>query len=272
MVEATLKERALPNSFAQRLLMFPFPRTEPEVEIADLPGERMMVRCMDAQCYFVPLVEGGMCDWALYDLPGGRLTGVNECRVVGVSRRGGKRFLRVWSCSVELEPEKRVEGLRERHYVVENATWREIDVKRVETGELVVSERERPGHPEDARYEPVPMNLMAGRKWGGFAGGEVAGVSEVRVGGCVWRCLKVIHGSQRFKTRDGSAAAYAEWYVANTGRTVFFRRFNGEGYAEGGSPRSFESLAGNIEVEYEGKLFRHSYDCIADVALEKVMG
>ena len=55
MVEATLKEKALPvRHGGQRLLMFPFPRTEPEVDIRGLQGETMIVRCMDAQCYFAP--------------------------------------------------------------------------------------------------------------------------------------------------------------------------------------------------------------------------
>ena len=38
------------------------------------------------------------------------------------------------------------------------------------------------------------------------------------------------------------------------------------------SPRSFESLNGNLEVELGVKAFRHSYDCLPDIALEKVFG
>ncbi len=46
----------------------------------------------------------------------------------------------------------------------------------------------------------------------------------------------------------------AEWYVAESGRTVFFRRYNGVGFKKDpADPTSFESLAGNLEVEFEGK-------------------
>jgi hypothetical protein len=112
------------------------------------------------------------------------------------------------------------------------------------------------------------MDLTVGTKWGGFCGGEVTGVARVTIGVNSWRCLKVSNGGcQHYKTVDGSPAAWAEWYVAETGRTVFFRRYNGEGYADPDRPRSFESLEGATEIEFGGKVFRHSYDCVPDVAL-----
>jgi len=114
------------------------------------------------------------------------------------------------------------------------------------------------------------MQLTVGTKWGGFCGAEVVGVSEVKIGGGSWKCLKVVACGQHFKTDDGSPATFAEWYIAEEGRTVFFRRYNGPGYARPDQPRSFESLAGTVEVQFKGITFRHSYDCIPDIALKKV--
>jgi RNA polymerase sigma factor (sigma-70 family) len=83
MVKTTLKENALPEDFAQRLLRFPFPKREPELKIVDCPEESFEVHCIDAQSFFVPLVGDGKCDWAFYDWPGGHITGVYECRYIG---------------------------------------------------------------------------------------------------------------------------------------------------------------------------------------------
>ena len=82
----------------------------------------------------------------------------------------------------------------------------------------------------------------------------------------------MLYPCQQSKAKDNAPAALAEWYVAETGRTVFFRRYNGAGYAAPDKPRSFESLQGNREIEFEGKPFRHAYDCIPDIALERMLG
>jgi hypothetical protein len=111
------------------------------------------------------------------------------------------------------------------------------------------------------------MRLEVGKEWGGFLGGEVVGVSHVEIGERSWRCLKVVHAGQQRKTKDGSPATYAEWYVADNGRTVLFRRYNGPGYAAPDELRSFESLEGEEEVEYAGITFRHSYNCLSDISL-----
>lgn len=266
MVEKTLKKKALPEDFAQKLLMFPFPRHEPSVKIDDCPGERLSIRCIDAQPYFVPLVEGGKCDWTFYDWPNRRLTGVNECHVVGRVRWKNANVLRIWRRSTDLKEEEKQEW-GECHYLIEDDTWRWVKLERDNAGKAFVSEHPSPGAAKDPRFEGVPMRLEVGLKWGGFAGGEVVGVSEVHINQGSWKCLKIVHVGQHFKNPDNTPATYAEWYVAENGRTVFFRRYNGPGYAKPESPRSFESLAGNLEVEFQGITFRHSYDCIPDIAL-----
>ncbi|MHC4591224.1 MAG: RNA polymerase sigma factor [Planctomycetota bacterium] len=267
MVEGTLKRNALPDDFKERLLVFPFPQKEPPVEICDLPGEELEVFCRDAQAYFVPLEPHGMCDWTFYDWPSGRLTGIYECKVVHHStlNAAGQVGVRVWTQLHDYQA-----GANEwsdSHYVVHNETWRWAQITRTNQGELAISEHPQPGHPQDPPFEPVPMRLTVGVEWGGFCAGRVVGVSQVAIADRKWRCLKVMDTAQNYKTPDGSPAVYAEWYVAETERTVFFRRYNGPGYQPPERPSSFESLEGNLEVECDGVTFRHYYDCIPDIAL-----
>ncbi len=270
MVENTLKDNALPESFADRLMAFPFPRTSPPVEITDRTGEKMTVRCTDAQAFFVPLVEHGACDWCFYDWPGGRLTGVYEYRVVGASERGKQMLLRAWNRYTDIRSEGSQEW-EEAHFLVENDTYRRVNVQREKAGTLLVGEFRFPAEPDEP-FKPEPMNLAVGTKWGQHDRNRVVGVSDVAIGDRSWKCLKVLFPAQHSRTDDGSPAVLAEWYVAEMGRTVFFRRYNGRGFKKPESPISFESLAGNLEVEFEGKVFRHFYDCIPDIALEKAFG
>jgi hypothetical protein len=77
--------------------------------------------------------------------------------------------------------------------------------------------------------------------------------------------------SDQGKDTGGVPMILAEWYVADSGRTVLFRRYNGPGWRKPGAPGSFEALEGNLEVTYEGIRFRHWYDCIPDHALESAL-
>ena len=269
MVEDTLKENALPEGFADRLLRFPFPRREPKVEIDDLPDQTMSVRCIDTQTHFTPLTEHGASDWCFYDYPGAYLKGVNENRVVGCSKRGEQTILRIWCRYTELEPEEH-EQWEENHVVLEGDTWRWVQMKRASLGKVVLNPYKFPGDPEGCFSRPESMQLEMDTEWvSGDGTDKVVGVSRVTIGEQSWKCLKVICAAQCNKTTDGSPAVVAEWYVSEAGRTIFFRRYNGKGYAAPDKPSSFESLEGNIEIKFEGRLFRHFYDCIPDIALEK---
>jgi hypothetical protein len=266
MVETTLKQYALPEAFAQRLLRYPFPRHEPRVEIVDLPGERFQVRCADAQSHFLPLAENGKCDWTFYDWPGARLTGVYECYVIASARWKAGTLLREWVRFTDLD--KGEEEWKEEYILVADDTYRRVEVKRGEPGVLDMS---------TARYadgqisEPWPTMLEVGKAWGETERGRVAGVSQVSVGDRTWKCLKVALLSDQGKGAGGVPTILAEWYVADSGQTVFFRRYNGSGWREPGAPGSFEALEGNLEVECEGIRFRHWYDCIPDHALESAL-
>jgi RNA polymerase sigma factor (sigma-70 family) len=267
MVETTLKRQALPEDFAQRLLRYPFPRREPRVEIVDLPATHLQVRCTDAQSHFVPLVQDGKCDWTFYDWPGARLTGVYECHVIASASWKEGTLLREWVRFTDLEGGK--EEWKEEHILVERDTYRWVEVARGQRKMLDVSPFR---YASGQVSEPWPMTLKVGQEWGEKTERtRVAGVSQVSVGDCAWTCLKVAMVSAQGKETGGTPMVLAEWYVADSGRTVFFRRYNGPGWREPGSPGSFEALEGNIEVEYEGCRFRHWYDCIPDHTLESAL-
>jgi hypothetical protein len=267
MVETTLKAYTLPEDFAQRLLRYPFPRREPQVDIVDLPGERLRVRCTDAQSHFVPLAAGGRCDWTFYDWPGARLTGVYECAVIAGAPWGNGTLLRQWRRFTDLERDK--QEWQEDYILIRDDAYRWVEVQRSEPGLLDVSTSRYPG---GQAGEPGPMTLEVGATWGERERGRVLGVSQVRVGEQAWRCLKVALVSDQGKGSQDAPAILAEWYVAETGRTVFFRRYNAPGWREPGQPGSYEALEGNLEVEFEGVRYRHWYDCIPDHVLERALG
>jgi RNA polymerase sigma factor (sigma-70 family) len=271
MVETTLQAHTLPEDFAHRLLRYPFPSREPEVEIVDLEGKRMRVRCADAQSYFVPLVPGGQCDWTFYDWPGGRLTGVYECHVIASARWREGTLLREWQRFTDLKgsPEGSRQEWKETYILVGADSYRWVEVERGTPGTLQLS----PYHYTNGQMaEAWPINLEVGQGgWGEGERGRVAGVSRVRIGDYEDTCLKVTMLSSQGQDTGGVPMILAEWYVSEGGRTVFFRRYNGPGWREPSAPGSYEALEGNLEVESEGHRFRHWYDCIPDHAIERAL-
>jgi hypothetical protein len=265
-IRETLQNKTLPEDFSQRLLTYPFPRREPAVEVVDQPGT-FEVRCLDAQSHFVPLAKNAKCDWTFYDWPGGRLTGVYECHVVSSVRWQGGTLLRKWERFTDLEAGDK-QTWEELYILVEDDTYRWVDVRRGQPGELALSAYR---YPNGQVFEPAPMYLRVGQTWGTADKGQVTDVSRVTIGERSWRCLKVVYLSEQGKD-GGRPLVLAEWFVADTGRTVLFRRYNASGWREPVRVGSFESLAGNREVTFEGVRYRHWYDCIPDHALEAALG
>jgi hypothetical protein len=257
MVKNTLKANTLPADFAEQLLRFPFPRREPKVEVVDCPDENLEIYCADAQQFFVPLTEEGKSDWTFYDWPGGYLSGIYEYHVIAAAKWGEGTLLRVWVRFTDLSENGKQEW-EEQHFLIENETYRRINLERDMPGKVRISKYT---WKNGEVWEPIPMRLKVGVKWKPAT--EVIGVSKVVIAGHSWQCLKVA-------TFDKSV--YAEWYIAQTGRTVLFRRYNGPGWRLPENPSSFESLAGRPEIKYHGITFRHWSDSIPHTALEKATG
>ena len=267
-VDKTLLEQyALPEDFARRMLRFPFPRWEPHVKVIDHPGERLEVRLVDADSHFVPLARDGRCDWAFYDWPDGRLTGVNECYIVSSVPWQEGTLLREWSRYTDCEREGALEW-KEQYIWVGEETYRWVALGRGDQGEARLS----PFYWSDGQLsEPSPTMLRVGLTWGTGEAHEVIGVTQVTIEDHSWKCLKIATVTARERSPDGTPTVLAEWYVSQDGRTVFFRRYNGAGFREAGKPGSYEALEGNLEVVYKGARFRHWHDCIPDHALDKAL-
>lgn len=265
MVAKTLKNNALPKDFAQQLLMFPFPNYKPEITVADCSNERFEVRCIDAQNFFVPLTENGRCDWTFYNNPNGLLTGVYECHVIGAAKWRNGKLVRVWSRFTDFK-EKGKQEWSEAYYLVENEMFQRVEVKRDKEGEMHLSDFIWSGDSSVAK--PISMKLKIGAHKKGCEE-KVIGVSNVTINGKANKCLKVAWTGHQSRSSSGIPTVYAEWYVAQNGRTCLFRRYNGKEYAKPEKPSSFESLAGNLEITYQGVIFRHWYDCIPDIKMQK---
>jgi len=206
-------------------------------------------------------------DWTFYDWPGARLTGVHECHVIASARWGEGTLLREWVRYNDLDEGK--EEWKEEYILVEGETYRRVEVRRGEQGTLEVATSRYSG---GQVCEPWPMTLEVGQEWGEKTErAHVVGVSQISTGDNGWTCLKVATVSAQGEETGSTPTILAEWYVADSGRTVFFQRYNGLGWRERGAPGSFEALEGNLEVEYEGVRFRHWYDCILDHAPESAL-
>lgn len=239
---------------------------EPEVTVVPRPDApvRELVR-VDAGSFFVPLHVGQETMWSFYDWPERQLTNVSNTRVVGTTRYRGMECLNVsdivfWGEDSNLFTRwlYRVEGdtltfvLRETHGKDGNSVISEVDAT------------------------PQPLGLKVGRSWEGHevyrCGPEEDGVGEVyrglvdeppfevRLPAGGWLCLREtwwLFGA------DGVGRSLAELYVADTGRSVHFRRFNGPGW------RNYDQLAGNPQREHDGVTWRLWYECLPDIALRR---
>ncbi|MDD5677094.1 MAG: sigma-70 family RNA polymerase sigma factor [Kiritimatiellae bacterium] len=266
MVATTLKNNVLPKDFAQRLLMFPFPKHKPEINIVDCPDDSFEVRCVDAQSYFVPFVENGRCDWTFYDNPDGCLTGVYECKVIDTAKWKNGKLVRVWTRFNDFK-ENGKQDWNEAYYTVENDMFRRVEVKKDKEGKALLSDYFWSGDGSLAKPASVKLKIGASKK--GCELNEVVGVSKVTIQGRAYKCLKVVWTGHQSRSSSRIPTVYAEWYVAKNGRTILFRRYNGKEYTKPEKTGSFESLSGNSEVIYKGVSFRHWYDCIPDIIFEE---
>jgi RNA polymerase sigma factor (sigma-70 family) len=256
----------LPESFAQRLLMFPFPRRRPSVKIEECSKEDLEVLCSDSQTFFYPLEEGGKCDWAFYDMPDERLSGAYECHVISMAKWKNNSILRTWTRYINFKRNDQ-QSWEEHHTHIENEFFHRIQLKRCNPGELGMENFYWENGELAVKH---PMRLKTGMKYDELSL-EVCNTAKVIIGDRSWKCLRVFCTSSQGKTNNNIPCVLAEWYVSEQGQTVFFRRYNGPGFTKPENPSSFEALKGMHEIEYNGITFRHAYDCIPDFALGNVL-
>lgn len=248
--------------------MFKFPKIEPEIRIVDLPGEEFEVACRDAGGMFVLLELGAENEFAFYDYPKGDsedhrlvLTGSHRLKVARRIHVDDFEMFEIESWYAEAGSD--YSGRPDYwNYVLNDSGLRaiaEIDPAGADKWTFKQGTRTpsptvlRPGLRTHGR-EPLYYGKHPDRLIEWLL--EVVEAAQVSIGPKTYRCLKVYWASW-----DEEQNTLAEYYVADTGRTVFFRRYNGPTY------RNYEELAGNPTLEYEGTAWRHWYDCIPDHAL-----
>lgn len=248
--------------------MVTFPMTEPEVKIRDLPGEEMTVKCRDARSFFVLLEEGEKCEFAFYDYPDRRLTGVSKMRVETRICVNGRECYEV--ADYYWEPGKADEDILPNHWYLA------VDGEHLYWVRFVWREKGKVGKSEEIEATPMPMRLFIGLKTEGhevyicgderrgdfLTRSEVTSVAEVTIAGRLYRCLREVWTNF---AQDGTPLKLAELFISEQGRTVLFRRYNGRGY------HNYEQLKGHPELEYGGEVYRLWYDCIPDHALGLVI-
>lgn len=248
--------------------MFRFPPIEPEIKITDLPGEEFEVACRDAQSYFVLLELGAENEFSFYDYP---TKAAEEKALVfkGAHRLKVTRRIQIDGFEA-LEIQMRYAEAGSDYEDAPTTFYHVLNDGNVLNMSIQDSEGGTWRHEKSSRI-PLPVDLRPGLRVQGkeplytverpeqkiidwlF---EVIGAAQVSIGPKVYRCLKVYWSSS-----SAEQNVLAEYYVADTGRTVFFRRYNGPRY------RNYEELAGKPMVEYEGTVWRHWYDCLPDHAL-----
>jgi len=249
--------------------VFKFPSVEPEINIADLPGESFQVVCRDLKSYFVLLELGAEDEFSFYDYPkdapkDGPLvfSGAQRLKVTRRIKVDDFEMLEIASWYAEAgsdygEPESYVNQI-----VHEGGLRGAVSIETPDGGAWVYKAGTKTSEPDllkpGLRVEGREPVLWTGKEPDKLVEWlfEITGAAQVSIGPKSYRCLKVVSASY-----DENQPKLAEFYVADTGRTVFFRRYDG--------PESFryEKLAGHPTVEYEGRVWRHFYDCIPGHAL-----
>jgi hypothetical protein len=236
---------------------------QPEVTAIPRPeADLKEVLRLDAGGFFVLLQVGAEAKWSFYDWPERQLTNVCHTRVAGTMKFRGEECLNVIDRVIWGEDDCL---WRRWLYRIDGETWtfrlRETHRK---TGEGEIAEVD---------MTPQPLRLRIGDTWEGhevYRCGDAAegvgdveracvdGAFEVAVPARDDLCLRETWWDCR---ADGSARSLAEIYVAQSGRTIYFRRFNGPGWG------NYGQLAGNPEREHDGVAWRLWYECLPDIAL-----
>lgn len=246
--------------------MFKFPYYEPEIRIEDLPNEEFEVECLDAQSAFVLLKVGAENEFSFYDYPkeagDGRLilTGSYKLRVEQRIRLDDFEMLEIKACYADAGSECTDTPASWNRIINEGCLKDRLEIE--EPGDKKWIYKAGAKSPEVKLFKPgLRVNgheprFVTGEKPETISKWilEVSGAARVFFGSKSYRCLKVQWAAE-------DQPEMIEYYIANTGRTVYFRRYNGPGY------KNYGDLAGHPEVEFEGITWRHWYDCIPDHVL-----
>lgn len=253
--------------------MFPFPLVEHEIHIVDTPDDSFEVELKDMGSGFALLEPGAVTEFAFYDYrtdyrkdlapseaKGLVLTGAHRIRITRRIRVDDFEMLEVQSQYADVGAEYAGPPAFWNVILSETGLNRIVEVQApdMETGTWTYKPGDKTIQPRLLRvgllvngHEPHqpprehPNEMISWRL-------EVMNTATVSIGPKVYRCLRVYWTAED---------AMLEYYVADTGRTVYLRRFNGP------DATKYEELEGNPEIIRGDIVWRHWYDCLPEHAL-----
>jgi RNA polymerase sigma factor (sigma-70 family) len=244
------------------------PATRPLISIKPLDGVSFEVDFQEDPWHFALLEVGSQTQWASYDPPDWRRTSVCNTEVLGKAVVHGEACL-------EIRADQYENGLwREnatRHYVQVGDQFikylavmsRQTDIPHLNTFldehfHLIWGQRTPRFWTDDGRFQVVAENRLvtvAPHQAGGL------GYFAVTIGEKVFPCLRVLDT----EWATGSDGILVEAYLTQEGRTVLFRRYNGEAWRP--ASNWLKAAENNQRLTLDGVTYIHWYDCLSSVAV-----
>ena len=249
----------------------PFPIRRPDITITRSRTKPFAVDCRELPWWFGVPEVGDRTLWTIYDPPGWGLASVTEMHAVRPADIHGVACVEIdvadwapktgWTPSAWtmhgrltddtvqwLATSRLQDGMRKlRTFLDEDfgADWGPPSPRRIEdTGQLV---RQKDG---------------AFRLKRGASGPLGAGVFNVKIGTRRFTCLRVFD----VEAEPSETQELVEAYLARSGRTVLFRRYNGRLWKTKDKPPWDERLPDHNRVVINSATFVHWYDCLTDLA------
>ena len=242
----------------------PFPLTRPDVTILESSENIDEIDCPELQWWFAIPRLGEHCLWAAYESDTLELTGVVE--IVSTAPATIRDIdcvelrLRKWSARddwpMEFNP-----GLMYALLEEQQARWlsvvKTLDGRRVfETVgdkwfEQTWGGRMRRRIVDDGRYRRQPDGSYKTANGTGLG----AGTYDVTIGGNTFCCLRVLDAIPGLSTPNGGELVEA--FIECGGRTVFFRRYDGQFYRDSDLVRKYPN---NQRIVIDDIVYVH-HDC-----------
>ena len=256
----------------------PFPAKRPEIVITPSRAKPFAVDCRELRWWSGRPIVGERTLWASYDAPDWRLTSATEMLAVRPARvndvAGVEFQVNDWSPETGWEVDwRRMFG----RLTDTSVQW--LAMLKVQDDECVLDTFGDEGFEHDWRGEE-PRKLEDRSRYilrrdGTYAtraglrnkpGAIGAGVFRVRIGSRAFTCLRVLD-------TDGppdEKGMLLEAYLTRSGRTAFWRRYNGRLWQEGllrGRGLTWDDMGEVKQIVIDGCLFVHWYDCLTSTSL-----
>ncbi len=260
------------------------PPRRPEVVITPSAAKPFAVDCREVPGWFCAAEAGERCVWGIYDPPDWKLTSWVDLSVVRPARVHDVDGVEIAAVSTDLETGKgwvTSDLVMFSRLTPKTVEW--LAVVQTRGGTRVVETFLDDGF--DARWGERPRIIedrgrLAARRDGLFTLRKVrgdavrtvigAGLFRVRIGPRTFTCLRVLDIEHPGKLSERSILSEA--YLTRSGRTVFWRRYNGRLWKIG--PKSpygvrpwDERLPDAPRLVINGTTFVHWYDCLTNLSV-----